>query len=92
VVGVSLRFYVCGCVPYLPIYYYYLRMCVRACVYVCLIIDSCKRVALCFDDVISSIEVVNSQGVQVQVSMMCSCNTLLLSSKIAAYVADIWLL
>lgn len=31
-------------------------------------VDNCKRVALCFDDVISSVEAINSQGVQIQVS------------------------
>ena len=29
--------------------------------------DNCKRVALVFDDVISSVEIINSQGTQVQV-------------------------
>ena len=33
-----------------------------------LLTDNCKKVALCFDDVISSVEVINSQGIQVQVS------------------------
>ena len=34
----------------------------------CMCVDNCKRVALCFDDVISSVEAINSQGVQIQVS------------------------
>ena len=33
-------------------------------------LDNCKRVALCFDDVIASAEVINSQGIQVQVSIV----------------------
>lgn len=36
-----------------------------------IILDNCKRMALCFDDVISSAEVVNCQGVQVQVINRC---------------------
>lgn len=57
---------------------------------VCVTLDSCKRIALCFDDVISSVEVVNSQGAQVQVSMVYSCTILLLSSWSDTYMADIW--
>ena len=34
-----------------------------------LLLDSCKRFALCFDDVISSVEMINSQGIQVQVHL-----------------------
>ena len=30
--------------------------------------DSCKKVAIAFDDVVSSIEFVNSQSIQAQVS------------------------
>lgn len=36
-----------------------------------IIIDSCKKVGLCFDDVISSVEIINSQSVQVQVTGKC---------------------
>ena len=32
-------------------------------------VDNCKRVALCFDDVIASAEAINSQGVQIQVTL-----------------------
>ncbi|XP_064381833.1 adenylyl cyclase-associated protein 1-like [Halichondria panicea] len=36
-----------------------------------IILDNCKRVALCFDDVISSCEVINSSSVQVQILGKC---------------------
>lgn len=51
-------------------------------------LDNCKRVALCFDDVISSAEVVNCQGIQVQVSV-----TLQLYSSLVRvpHIAGIWL-
>lgn len=36
-----------------------------------IILDNCKRVALCFDDVISSVEVINCSSMQVQVLGKC---------------------
>lgn len=36
-----------------------------------IILDNCKRMALCFDDVISSVEIINCQGAQVQVTGKC---------------------
>ena len=40
------------------------------CLILFIILDNCKRVAVCFDDVISSCEVINSSSVQVQVSVI----------------------
>ena len=39
---------------------------------ICVCLDNCKRVAVCFDDVISSVEVINSQSIQVQVRVIIS--------------------
>ena len=54
----------------------YVFRCVRSTIKVSgkvnsIILDNCKRVALVFDDVISSVEIINSQGAQVQVMGKC---------------------
>lgn len=50
----------------------HIGVCHDVCVCVC--VDNCKRVAVCFDDVISSVEVINSQSIQVQVNSSPSCS------------------
>lgn len=50
---------VSGCGPWVTFVDLWLVLCLA---------DNCKRMALCFDDVISSVEIINCQGAQVQVS------------------------
>lgn len=36
------------------------------------LVDNCKKVAVAFDGVVSSLEVLNCQSIQAQVSIVCS--------------------